>query len=367
MPRSLQRIDISHLLAGTAGVAVVTVVCLMWLHQANTATVSLSYLLLILFVATSSRLWVAVTVSILSMLCLNFFFLPPVGRLTISDPENWVALVTFLAVSLVASRLSAAARDRAAIAIERAKLVEDLKQAEISQRSAELKSTLLASLAHDLRTPLAAIRVAASNLHATWLTDAQRAEQSEIILAEVERLRRLFQNILEMTRIDAGAVAPELQWVHPLEIVEAAQGQVEYTIRGYHVDVQNGHDLGMVFVDPRLTSAALAHLLENAAQYSPPGSKITVTPTPTDEGLLISVRDEGPGIVSDELPHLFERFFRGREARRNTSGTGMGLSITKGLIASENGRVWARNVDGGGSEFCILVPTDIEPAAPAQE
>ena len=490
-----------HALLGLAGIGAVTLTYRLGL-ETNATTVALSYLLVVLFVAASSRLWVGVSTSVAAMIALNFFFFPPVGTLTIVDPQNWVALFTFLAVSLVASRLSAAARDRqsealsrrdelarlfdlsrdvllttdsqdaisvlaghialrfqldyvaiflpegnefqrheggaatahahvsddklrrtlaeaertiefdaqertyaghkvvgnagdgqvrlvplrrgaraigllatagrpiesgtldtlagaVAIAIERAHFLEERKQSELSQRSAELKSALLSSLAHDLRTPLTAIRVAASNLHATWLTEAQRSEQSEIVLAEVERLTRLFQNILEMTRIDAGAIAPERQWVHPLEIVEAAQGQVEYALRAHTVQAPAGADDAVVRVDPRLTSAALAHLLENAAQYSPPGSEITVGHFLNDEGLLLAVEDRGPGIAQADLPRLFERFYRGAQARSHSSGTGMGLSITRGLLAAENGRVWAENRSDGGAKFSMLIPAEI--------
>jgi K+-sensing histidine kinase KdpD len=366
--RPFSRADVLHAIFAIAGVCAITVVYRTWLHQhTNATTVALSYLLLVLFVAASSRLWVAVATSIASMLAVNFFFLPPVGTFTIADPQNWVALFAFLAVSLVASRLSAAARDRAAIAIERAHFLEERKQAELSQRSAELKSALLSSLAHDLRTPLTAIRVAASNLHASWLTGPQRSEQADIVLVEVERLTRLFQNIIEMTRIDAGAIAPERQWVHPLEIVEAAQGQVEYTLRDHMVRAQDSSEETVVHLDPRLTSAALAHLLENAAQYSPPGSEITVTHELNDEGLLISVQDKGAGIAVSDMPRLFERFYRGGEARRHGSGTGMGLSITRGLLAAENGRVWAENRPEGGSRFSILVPAESRTSAEGQD
>ena len=347
-----------HALLGLAGVGAVTLTYRLGL-ETNATTVALSYLLVVLFVAASSRPWVGVTTSVAAMIALNFFFFPPVGTLTIVDPQNWVALFAFLAVSLVASRLSAVARDRVAIAIERAHVLEERKQAELSQRSAELKSALLSSLAHDLRTPLTAIRVAASNLHATWLTDAQRSEQSEIVLAEVERLTRLFQNILEMTRIDAGAIAPELQWVHPLEIVEAAQGQVEYALRAHSVRTHGSADDAVVRVDPRLTSAALAHLLENAAHYSPPGSEITVGHYLSDEGLLMTVEDRGPGIAQAELPRLFERFYRGAQAREHSSGTGMGLSITRGLLAAEDGRVWAENRSDGGARFSMMIPAEV--------
>ena len=149
----------------------------------------------------------------------------------------------------------------AAIAIDRAQFLEERKTAELARQREELKSALLASLGHDLRTPLTAIRVAASNLQASWLADRDRREQSDLILTEVGRLNRLFQNILEMARIDAGAVAAEARWVHPSEIVEVAHDQVEQALGGHLLDVAVESDV-LVHLDPRLTAAALAQLLE---------------------------------------------------------------------------------------------------------
>jgi two-component system sensor histidine kinase KdpD len=252
----------------------------------------------------------------------------------------------------------------AAIAIERAQFLEERKAAELARQSEELKSALLASLGHDLKTPLTAIRVAASNLQASWLQEADRREQSDLILAEVERLSRLFQNILEMARIDAGAIATDVRWVHPAEIFEAARDQVEHTLRQHQVDAELESEL-LVRLDPRLTASALAHLLENAAQYAGAGSPITVKMSVSPEGLAAKVRDHGPGIAPADLPHLFDRFYRGTEARRRISGTGMGLSIARGMLAAEHGRVWAENCPDGGAEFTIVVPAESKAATAA--
>src|SRR2546425_852324 len=144
----------------------------------------------------------------------------------------------------------------AAIAIERAQFLEERKAAELARQSEQLKSALLASLGHDLRTPLTAIRVAASNLQASWLGEAERREQSDIVLTEVERLTRLFEDILDMARIDAGAVSTEPQWVHPSQIVDAAREQVEHTLSRHHVETVTLDDT-LVRLDPRLTAAAV--------------------------------------------------------------------------------------------------------------
>jgi two-component system sensor histidine kinase KdpD len=118
----------------------------------------------------------------------------------------------------------------------------------------------------------------------------------------------------------------------------------------------------VVHVDPRLTSAALARLLENAAQYSPPGSSIMVAHDVSADGLLLTVEDQGRGIADIDGPHLFEPFYRGGQGGRHTSGTGMGLAIARGLLAAEHGRVWAENRPEGGARFSILVPAPSRPA-----
>jgi two-component system sensor histidine kinase KdpD len=494
--------DALRLAAGVAAVGAVTMLYVS-LHVANATTVALTFLLVVLLVAATSRLWTAVVTSVVAMLCFNFFFLPPVGTLAIADPQNWVALFAFLAVSLVASNLSSVARARArealarrdemaqlfdlsrdvllmtdsreaigllarfiarrfdlayvaiclprgadwdisasgslpieldrnqlalavagashtlefdahertysghrtltidghavrivplrlgirpigvlaaagrpiepgsldalggivAIAIERIQFLEERKAAELARQSEELKSALLASLGHDLRTPLTAIRVAASNLQASWLGDAERREQSQLVLTEVEHLTRLFENILDMARIDAGAVPTELQWVHPSQIIDAAHEQVEHTIARHPVNVTVASEV-LVRLDPRLTAAALAHLIENAAKYSPPEAAIDVDARTSDRDLVISVRDHGPGISAVDLPRLFDRFYRGTQASR-VSGTGMGLSIARGLLAVEQGRVWAENCADNGARFTIAVPVEQKVLEPA--
>jgi two-component system sensor histidine kinase KdpD len=196
------------------------------------------------------------------------------------------------------------------------------------------------------------------------VTDADRVEQSDLILAEVERLTRLFQNVLEMARIDAGAIAIESRWAHPSEIMAAARDQVEHTLQQHELDVQIEPDVP-VQVDPRLTATAVAHLLENAAQYAPAGTTVEVSASAGGDGLIVKVRDHGPGIRPADLPHLFERFYRGAAAKSRVSGTGMGLWIARGLLVAEHGQVWAENCPDGGAEFTIHVPALVKQPQPA--
>jgi two-component system sensor histidine kinase KdpD len=493
---------------GLGSIGLVTAACSTWLRVTNPTIVALSFLLVVLIVATVSTRAVAIATSLMAFLSFNYFFLPPVGTWTITDPENWVALFTLLAVSVVASHLSTQARHRAmeatarrdelarlfdltrdillttdttdavalvarsvahrfgleaaticlpgpggwqlhhsgartfeidgarldsalaaararlefdgherlyaghtriesrdgtiawlvplrvaarpigllalegvemesgtrdaisgvtAIAIERTHLLEERKEAEVVRRSAELKSAMLSSLGHDLKTPLTAVTVAANNLNASWLTAEQRHEQAEIVRAELRRLTRLFQDIVDMARIETKAVTAEPEWVHPAEIVEAAARQADYALAGHTLEIDSGSERTLVRLDPRLTSAALAHLLENAGQYSPSGSAITVSVAVTDNELRIAVRDRGVGIAPEDLEHIFERLYRGIGARHQRFGTGMGLAITRGLLAAEGGRVWAGNHPAGGAVFTMVIPVENQMAATLEE
>jgi two-component system sensor histidine kinase KdpD len=157
-----------------------------------------------------------------------------------------------------------------------------------------------------------------------------------------------------MARIDAGPIAAEVRLVHPSEIVAAARSQVEQTLHEHPLHLRIDSDVP-VQVDPRLTATAIAHLLENAAQYAPAGTGIDVSAGISNNELRITVRDHGPGIDPADLPHLFERFYRGAAARTRASGTGMGLWIARGLLAAERGHIWAENRPDG-AEFTIAIP-----------
>ena len=250
-----------------------------------------------------------------------------------------------------------------AIAIERAHFLEERDAAKLVRQKADLASTLLASLSHDLRTPLTAIRVAVENLRGSLSVD-DRLDQSDAAMTELDRLTRLFEDILDMAKIDAAAIPVDRQWVGAADVIDAAVAQVRHSLQAHSVRVAADAE-AEVEIDPRLASVALAHLLENAAQYSPAGTAIDVSASVERDGLHVSVADHGPGLDPAELDHLFERFYRGVAARQATFGTGMGLSITRGLLAAAAGRVWAENVPGGGARFSMVVPGAVRPVTVA--
>jgi len=308
-------------------------------------TSALALLLAVLCVAAFGRMWMAMAAAVAATLCLNYFFLPPVGTFTIGDPQNWVALVVFLIVAVIGSQLSAAAQSRARDAARGA-----------------LASTLLASLSHDLRTPLTAIRVAIGNLTGTS-SDLERRQQAEVALGELDRLNHLFDHILDMARIDARTVTTERQWVTPADIVDAAVTYAGRALEAHQLFVEVPSDTA-VHLDPRLISSAVAQLLENAARYSPAGSTIAIRAAVADRDVRISVEDAGAGLSPGDMARLFEPFFRGA-AGAAVPGTGMGLAIARGLVTAEGGRIWAENRSDGGARFLIVVPAESRPAAVA--
>lgn len=242
----------------------------------------------------------------------------------------------------------------AAIAVERAQLLFERHESELLRQRADLASTLLASVSHDLRTPLTVLTVAISNLQDPNLDGDERKTQARAAQVELERLTRLVRDILEMARIDAKAIELEHDWVTSSDIVDAALANLRPALEGRELRIDADAAV-LVRVEPRLTSAALSHLIENALQYSPRDRAIDVRGWVEPDGLHLSVTDRGPGLDPAEMEHLFERFYRGRHAKDRSFSTGMGLAITRGLLAAEGGRVWGENVDGG-ARFSLMIP-----------
>ena len=225
-------------------------------------------------------------------------------------------------------------------------------------RSDALKSALLASVSHDLRTPLTSMRTAVENLLQADLgwDHAQQTEFHLIINEEVTRLTRLVEELLDMARIEAGELRPSMQPGSVAEICDHVLDRCKRELRDHRVRVDCPEDLPPVTVDSPLIAEALTHLVENAAKYSPAGSEISVNARVADDELLISVSDEGPGIEPDELDRVFDRFYRSsRLSNENIIGTGMGLPIARGIIQHHGGRIWAESKLGHGAVFTFAL------------
>ena len=323
--------------------------------MANAPVVALLLLLAVLGVAAVAPRRVAVAASLAAAFVVNFFFIPPFGTLHIASVDDFLVWIVFLAVSLIGVQLASTARQRTAEALsqrdELARLLSEREAGEAAKRRAELASALLKSMGHDLRTPLTAIEIAAVNLQEPAASDDLRREQAAIITEQVGRLTRVFDRIVAMARIDAGVLQPEPEWAYGGDIIEAAIQEVGDALASYQV--RPVFNEAPAFIDPRLTATALARVVENAARHAPRGSTIVVNAT-THNGLLeIVVDDEGPGIATEDLPHLFEPFFT--TATDGRRGLGMGLAIARGLMLAQRGSITAENRVGGGARFRMSV------------
>jgi two-component system sensor histidine kinase KdpD len=246
---------------------------------------------------------------------------------------------------------------QAALAIERAQLAEQAQQAELLQSTEKLQRTLLNMISHDLRTPLVSITGALSSLQedGASLDEATRAILIENATGEAERLNRLVGNLLDMTRIEAGALRVNRELYDVQDVIGSSLAQLEPQLEQHPVTVRIAPNLPLVLMDFVLLVQVLTNLLDNAAKYSPPGSPIEVNAEIDDDMLQIEVADRGSGIPASDLERIFDKFYRVQRPG-SVSGTGLGLSICKGIVEAHGGHIWAQNRGGGGASVTFLVP-----------
>ena len=245
-----------------------------------------------------------------------------------------------------------------ALALERALLVDERESAALRARTEELRSTLLSTVSHDLRTPLAAITGAASALRegAADTDAAQRGELLDTIVEEASRLERLLANLLEMTRLESAGVEPKREWVPLEEIVGAVLTRFETQLEGREVRVELPDDLPLVAADPTLLEQLVLNLVENATKYTPPGSPIELRARLREGSLVLEVADRGPGFPPGTETRVFEKFYRGVHA--GVPGAGLGLAIAMAIAQLHGGTLVAENRAGGGALLRLVLPLD---------
>jgi two-component system sensor histidine kinase KdpD len=445
--------------AAIAAVALTTVVVYPLKHVAADISLSVVYLLAVLFVATYWGAWLAIGTAFLGALAFNFFHIPPTGRLTVADGENWVALAVFLVAALVASALADSARSRAleadqrrreadlaaemsrtllrgedlrgalavaaerlataldlpsaaielapvqaderrlvfplreggreiatlvlpagipeatlgrvqervvpaleallAAALERDALLSDVVETRALRRSDVLKTALLRAVSHDLRTPLTAIIAAAEPLAAEHVDDRERRELAAGVRVEAERLSRLIDQLLDLSRLEAHAVQARPDWCSIEEVLRAAVDTVA-TPAQFSLVLDPG--LPLVQADAAQLERAFANLLENSARHAG-GHPVSVRARQVTNRVLVRIVDRGPGIPPAQLERVFEPFYRSGNERTGHRGSGLGLAIARGFLEVNGARVWAESLPNQGTSFVVEIPLEPTPAA----
>ncbi|ULJ75176.1 sensor histidine kinase [Rhizobium gallicum] len=256
-------------------------------------------------------------------------------------------------------RLLDALADQAALAIERIQLVADVDRAKLAAEADRLRSALLTSISHDLKTPLAAILGAAGTLRDYFgsMPMEDRNDLLATVIDESERLNRFIANLLDMTKIESGAMEPNYGLHYPGDIAGSALRRAAKILDRHKPEMIIPADLPMVRVDPVLFEQALFNLLDNAAKYAPEGSAIRIEGWADAGEVVIQVADEGPGIPPADLTRIFDTFYRVRKGDQVRAGTGLGLSICRGFIEAMGGTIFAGNrKDRSGAIFTIRMP-----------
>ncbi len=458
----------------TAAIAIIAALTFLFylLLPVNSTTVALSFLLAILALGTFWGLPEAISASVAGMLAFNYFFLPPIGTFTIADPQNWVALGSFLTTAIVASQLSATVKHRAleaeqrgqemerlyalsrafllqesdagkvcaqiaqvfdlpaaalydrgtdrvfhggveemtvddgklrdaavqatewhdpasgvrlipvslgrepmaslavpgglisdaalhsianltAIILERARAQELAYRAEAARRNEQLKSTLLDALAHELKTPLTAIKAAVSGPPGNA---AEVAELLEIVDEETDRLTQLVTEAIQMARIDAGNIRLESQPWEPSELIAEAVDKLGAAGRDREIQVDAPPTLPKVLADRDLAALAIRQLVNNSLKFAAADSPVTVRALDSGSTVTFRVIDRGPGIPEREQARVFEKFYRVPDRAALIPGTGMGLTIVKGIVEAHEGHIWLVSRPGEGTEISFTLP-----------
>jgi two-component system sensor histidine kinase KdpD len=256
-------------------------------------------------------------------------------------------------------RLLDALMDQAALAIERVRLVADMDRVQRTVETDRLRSALLTSISHDLKTPLASVLAAAGTLRdlSGSLDDAQKADVIGTIIDESERLNRFIANLLDMTKLEAGAVVPNASLHDVGEVLGSALHRAAKILARHRVDVDLAADLPMVRIDAVLFEQVLFNLLDNAAKYAPAGTTIRIQSWRESEAISLQILDEGDGIPPGDLEQIFDKFYRVQKGDQVRAGTGLGLAISRGFVEAMRGTITAANrTDHSGAAFTIRLP-----------
>ena len=475
---SRRSVAVIRWLLGFGTLAGIVLVYRLWFHV-NTTTVALTLLLLVLILAAEWGLRYSVLVALAATILYNFYFLPPIGTFTVSDPQNWLALFAFLGTAIVASRLSQRAKDEASeararqrelevlfrlsreflqsenagtlltsvpsavldltsartamlyllegdrlyqagnivsevelphlrqqasalqdvreesseidipirtgvrprgmlvlrgamlsrataqaigslisISMDRAQALESVARNEAAKESERLRTLMIDSITHELRTPLTSIKGAATALLG-GVEGEQQHELLSIIDEESDRLNKLVSEAVEMAQLDAQQIQMHFGPVRVVDVIAQARETCSW-VEEKHSIVTNIDEWLEMRADSAVFQKVICNLLENAAKYSKSGTPITVTARSEGETVTISVADRGIGIDPSDQPLIFERFYRARSQAESSSGTGMGLAISRAIVEAHGGTIRVTSQPAQGSVFTVVIPHTVD-------
>lgn len=327
--------------------------------EGHIATIQLIYLLGVMLIAILVDTGPAFLAALLSFLYASYFFAEPHYSFHINNPEEAIRLVAFLAIALLGGGLAARARTHAARAEQ---LALEAAQARALAESDRLKSAILSSVSHDLRTPLTTIRGAIDELTATdieW-SPAHRQQLLTTIAEQSQRLHTLVSNLLDLSRIRAGAVHPHKDWYALDEVILHTINAQQALFNRHPLSLDLPAELPLIQLDFVLTEQVLVNLLHNAVTHTPPGTALLIQAWLDNDWIVVGVADRGPGIPPPNRSRIFEPFYR-LGSVNDTQGSGVGLSVCQGFIQAQGGQIWVEEHAGGGARFCFRLPRHPQP------
>lgn len=329
-------------------VAICTIVGMAMHSLLTPIDIAMIYLIGAVLVAVKLERGPSLVYAFLSVTAFNFFFVEPIYSFNVYDRSYWLTFIVMLVTSLVISAQASQLRLQAAIS----------EKSKLEAESEKMRSLLLSTISHDLRTPLASITGAASSIamDAASLPRDTIGELGRSIHQEADRLSRIVTNLLDVTSLESGTVKLNLQPYFIEEIVGSMLTHQEKALSTHDIITNADPDLPMVKADGIMIEQVLVNLLENALKYTPAGSVITISAHKKDDKVLVSIADNGVGIPSGDEKKIFDKFYT-TAAYRVQKGAGLGLAICHSIIAAHGGDIWAQNKPEGGAEFSFTLCT----------
>jgi len=319
--------------------------------------IAMVYVLAVVLVALFFTRGPATATSVLCVAAFDIVFVPPRGTFTVDDVQYLLTFAIMLTVGLVIAHLVENVRRQAR---EQAKLA-------IAAETERIRSTLLASISHDLRTPLAVMAGASSTLAESGerLPPAERQALAASVYNQVRDMSEHVAKLLQMTRLDTGAIEVERDWTAIGELASAAIARLADRLAKHRIIIELPDDLPLVRVDGALIEQALGNLLENAAKHTPEGTVVRLRGQVQGHELVVAVEDHGGDPSAIDVERIFQKF-HGGEVEGAAGGVGLGLAICRAIVRLHGGRVWAERLPAGGMAFRIALPIDEAPSVPSE-